>query len=425
MFPYDYKEYYILYVDDEEKALKYFKSTLEHRFKILTAINANEGYKIVKKYQQEIAIVVTDQRMPVENGVQFLEKVRILLPKTVRILVTAFSELDVAIQAVNTGAIYKYVSKPWNLPELEVMLMRGMEYFKIQKERDALLNEKISILNNMLMTDRLISLGFLATGLGHHLRNSMVAIKTFLDLTPLKLEQEVVSLDRIQNPDFWKNYYTRVQEQMNKITELLNQLVQISEKPKAYFPDKIKLEKMVKNALEKYQKEASKKNITVENYVTDIAQVLQVDQIKFERFLDLLLEDEIASVKEGGSITLRSFNSEKNSNEIILEIQDSGSGFLHQRTKWIFDPFYTRNQDPKNWGLNLMACFFIVHHHGGRVEISEASVKEGNIIQFIFPVCPPEIPKDEDQKLMNRILLNEELWEKLLTGHETAIEINS
>src|SRR5688572_13774667 len=136
---YDYKKFAILYVDDEEKSLKYFGRAFEEHFRILTAPSAQEGLKLLKEHQDEIGLLMTDQRMPGEKGTWLLEKARQLRPRVVRILATAYSDMDAAIAAVNTGAIYKYVTKPWDPPQLETTLKRGLEFFIIQRERDQLI----------------------------------------------------------------------------------------------------------------------------------------------------------------------------------------------------------------------------------------------------------------------------------------------
>jgi len=80
-------------------------------------------------------------------------------------LTTAYSDLDSAIDAVNSGAIFKYVVKPWDLRELRGCLLRGMEFFLLQQERDTLLREKMSVLQRLVVTDRVRSLAILAAGL--------------------------------------------------------------------------------------------------------------------------------------------------------------------------------------------------------------------------------------------------------------------
>src|SRR5580693_8971242 len=289
---YDYKRFYVLYVDDEEKSLKYFRETFGEKFAVLTAPNAEEGFRILKENRDRVGILMTDQRMPGEKGIQLLEKARQLRPRVLRILVTAYSDLETAIESVNTGAIYKYVTKPWDIPQLEVTLKRGLEFFLVQNERDQLLHEKMSTLYNVMLTDRILSLGILATGLSHHIRNSMVAVKTFLDLTPKKLEEENLNLGQLRNPDFWKEYYKKVQNQMDKVAGLLGDLWESSERPSAEFPDKVNVHQTLEQALALLKNELAEKKITVENKIPPSLAELRVDAKKFGRLFELLLADE-------------------------------------------------------------------------------------------------------------------------------------
>src|SRR3954462_15293469 len=141
---YDYKKSAILYVDDEEKSLKYFVRAFEDQFRVYTAANAQDGLKLLEQHKDDIGLLMTDQRMPGEKGVWLLERARQLRPRIIRILATAFSDMEAAIAAVNSGAIYKYISKPWDPPQLETTLKRGLEFFLVQRERDQLLREKMS-----------------------------------------------------------------------------------------------------------------------------------------------------------------------------------------------------------------------------------------------------------------------------------------
>src|SRR5881397_3385944 len=238
---YNYKKYAVLYVDDEEKSLKYFNRAFTDQFRILTAANAQDGLKLLEAHKDEIGLLMTDQRMPGEKGVWLLEKVRQVQPRIVRILATAYADMEAAIAAVNTGAIYKYVTKPWDPPQLEQTLKRGLEFFAVQCERDQLLREKMSVLHNMMIADRIVSLGLLAAGLSHHIRNSLVAVKTFLDLAPAKMEEEKMDMRGLRNPDFWKEYYQNVQRQIERINTLLKDLWNASETPAFEFKDRISL----------------------------------------------------------------------------------------------------------------------------------------------------------------------------------------
>jgi two-component system, probable response regulator PhcQ len=160
---YDYQKCAILYVDDEEKSLKYFTRAFGDTFKILSAANASDGYRLLEQHRDEIALLMTDQRMPGEKGVEFLQRARQLHPTAIRILTTAYSDFDVAIEAVNSAAISKYVIKPWDIPQLEMILKEACEFFTEQRERDLLLEAKSSAQQETIIADRGAKLGDLQT----------------------------------------------------------------------------------------------------------------------------------------------------------------------------------------------------------------------------------------------------------------------
>src|SRR5882762_5631645 len=271
---YDYKKFAILYVYDEEKSLKNVARAFSEDFRVFTAPSAQEGLKLLEEHKDEIGLLMTDQRMPGEKGIWLLEKARQLRPRIVRILATAYSDMEAAIAAVNTGAIYKYVTKPWDPPQLENTLKRGLEFFMVQGERDQLLREKMSVLHNMMIADRIVSLGLLAAGLSHHIRNSLVAVKTFLDLAPAKMEEEKMEMSGLRNPDFWKEYYRNVQAQIGKINNMLKDLWTASEKPAFEFSDKVQLREVVGDTMLELKDAFSAKQIEVENKIPESLTVL-------------------------------------------------------------------------------------------------------------------------------------------------------
>ncbi len=415
---YDYKKFYILYVDDEEKSLKYFRETFGEKFAILTASNAEEGFRILKEHQDRTAVLLTDQRMPGEKGIQLLEKARQLKPRILRILVTAYSDLDTAIDSVNTGAIYKYVTKPWDVPQLEVTLKRAVEFFIVQSERDHLLMEKMSVLYNVMLTDRILSLGILAMGLSHHIRNSMVAVKTFLDLTPKKMEEENLNLEQLRNPDFWKDYYQKVQAQMDKVVNLLSDLWGSSEKPMVDLSDKVQLRQVVEEALGQVREDLEKKGITAENLIPAALPELKVERKKFQRLFEMLLRDEAATLSKGGKLkfTAATIGPKEGPAEIQVELEDNGPELQQDALRALFDPFFTRSGSPQEFGIYLMTCFFIVYHHGGRISAKSLGGR-GNVFTLTFPLNPQiKTSLAEEKDFMSKILINESLWEKLLAG---------
>ncbi|HXT10248.1 MAG TPA: hybrid sensor histidine kinase/response regulator [Candidatus Angelobacter sp.] len=415
---YDYKKYAILYVDDEEKSLKYFARAFEENFRVLTAASAQDGLKLVEQHGDDIAVIMTDQRMPGEKGVWLLEKSRQLQPRTIRILATAFSDMDAAIAAVNSGAIYKYVTKPWDPEQLAETLRHALEFFMVQHERDQLLREKMSVLHNMMIADRIVSLGLLAAGLSHHIRNSLVAVKTFLDLAPSKMAEEKMSLDSMRNPDFWKEYYQSVQGQIERINNLLKDLWTASEKPSFEFTDKVQLREVVESSIETLKSGFAAKNIRIKNEIPTSLPTMRVDKPKFYRLFELMLKDELATLPTGSEVTLKAETYNGTSRPgVLIQVSDNGPGLPQEALRLVFDPFVVRSDSPMEYGIHLMACYFIVHHHGGKID-AHSEAGKGTTFSIRLPLDSDATPPSSvgDTEFLRKVLLNDKLWEKLIAS---------
>jgi two-component system probable response regulator PhcQ len=415
--PYDYKKFVVLYVDDEEKSLKYFTRSFEDRFRIMTASNAADGYEILTKNADDIGILITDQRMPGEKGVQLLEKARQLRPRIIRILATAYSDLDAAIDAVNTGAIYKYITKPWDIPYMEMTLRRGLEFFIVQQERDGLLKEKIGALHRVMMTDRLLSLGILASGLGHHMRNSLVAVKTFLDLAPAELRSENIEIEKLRNPNFWNDFYGLVKSQVKKITDILADLEHIPDKPKPDFFKPVNLSDLFQKVSDSFQAQFKTKSIALETHLPETLPQIKGDSAMMDRLFRLLMADELANLAEGqsASFTIKPIVSgNAQPTEIMIVLEDNGKGISDELLRSVFDPFFVRSNGAQEYGINLLACYFIVHHHGGSMNV-ENRPEGGLRITIILPLDPNiSVYREDDQSFLQKVFINEQVWEDLL-----------
>ena len=334
-------------------------------------------------------------------------------------MATAYADMDAAIAAVNSGAIYKYVTKPWDPVQLEHTLKQGLEFFLVQCERDQLLHEKMSVLHNMMIADRIVSLGLLAAGLSHHIRNSLVAVKTFLDLAPHKMAEEKMDVSGLRNPDFWKEYYQNVQGQIEKINNLLKDLWTASEKPAFEFTDEVKVRDVVTSAIELLQPQFTARKIEVQNDVPDSLPMLKVDKAKFYRLFDLLFKDELASLPPGSKVIVsaRPISSLANRASVQIQVSDNGPGLPQEALRLVFDPFVVRSDSPMEYGIHLMACYFIVHHHGGRIEARNEDDGRGTTFTIRLPIDPnlaPMVATDTD--FLRKVLLNDSIWEKLATS---------
>lgn len=137
-----HKHLAILFVDDETKALKYFARCFQREFNVLTAGSGDEAREILAECGERIAVLLTDQRMPVNDGISLLSETKACYPHIVRLLTTAYTDIDEAIAAVNCGEVRRYITKPWDLELLRDELTNALELYREQDHERELLYER-------------------------------------------------------------------------------------------------------------------------------------------------------------------------------------------------------------------------------------------------------------------------------------------
>lgn len=400
---YDYKKYQILYVDDEEQSLKYFRKAFQEDFSVQTAPSVREAENILAEHIDRIGIVITDQRMPGRTGVDLLGQVRRSHPRIVRMLTTAYSDLDSAIEAVNSGAIFKYIVKPWNLQDLRGWLLRGMEFFLVQLERDNLLKEKMSVLQRLIVMDRVRSLAIMAAGLSHQIRNPLTALKTFLDLTPQKLREELDENVKLKSPEFWEEFWSVAEQESGRILKIIDQVGKMIIVPTPHFSDSYPLGDLIREGKLSAEKETSG---SVEVDVLASLPPLRVDVHMIEHLFHIVLK-RVIKMTPGGKIRAEAKELVPiwGAKGIRIRVIGNGPEWTDNRMASLFTAFSVRDEDLQDPGLDLLPAFFIVHHHGGDILIHR-SPPEGPGLEVILPLDPagvklPPIEGDLLQKIMS------------------------
>ena len=145
----------ILYVDDEANALKYFQRAIGALAPVLTAGSVEEGKRMLDEHAGQIAVLVSDQRMPGAYGNELLSYAWDRYPHIVRILTTAYSELEHTVQAVNQGQIHRYIQKPWEITSLRMELKQALDLARLRHEHAQLLREKLLVRQKQAVANRI------------------------------------------------------------------------------------------------------------------------------------------------------------------------------------------------------------------------------------------------------------------------------
>lgn len=141
----------ILYVDDERGNIDYFRSVFRREYEIVTANSGEEGLDILLK-NQDIPVILTDQRMPRMTGVEFLRKSIDIARDSIRILVTGYADMETVINAVNLGHIYYYISKPWTYDEMQIIIKRAIETYRLRS-----INKELLIRSERMEKERVVA----------------------------------------------------------------------------------------------------------------------------------------------------------------------------------------------------------------------------------------------------------------------------
>jgi response regulator RpfG family c-di-GMP phosphodiesterase len=128
-------KYTLLIVDDEPDVCDSVHDLLRREFRVLKAHSGTEGFRLMQ--EEEVHIIMTDQRMPQVSGVELLTKVKARNPQAVRMLFTGYADLESIIAAINQGHVYQFLKKPWQPEELlEAVRQASLEYERLMLEAD-------------------------------------------------------------------------------------------------------------------------------------------------------------------------------------------------------------------------------------------------------------------------------------------------
>jgi signal transduction histidine kinase len=376
----NYTAYPILFVDDEKLACEVFKAQFSDQFTIYTATSGMEALEIVD--HQEIAVVISDQRMPEMTGNVLLARVREAKPDTVRMIITAYADIEAAIDAINNGEVYRYVGKPYDETELRNILQQGIERYFLIKERERLTAEKIESMRKIARANRLSAVGTLAAGVAHEINNPLVAISTFMQMAPERRTTD--------DKEFWSDLYQIAIREVNRIRDLVAELLAFSKftgEGGLALTD-VRVNDLAQEMVKFIEPEARKKNVKIKTELKTTLPAVQWDPDRIKQVLLNLLLNALQATDQGGTITVRSEFIEESPKDrfVRLEVADTGAGIPSENLEKLFSPFFT-TKGREGSGLGLMTCHHIIDQHRGSIDV-ESQLGVGTTFQLNLPLDP-------------------------------------
>jgi signal transduction histidine kinase len=383
----------LLVVDDEPDVVQSVQDLLRRQFRVLGATRADEGLRLLR--EQEVHVVMSDQRMPGTSGVEFLARVRAEQPDVVRLLFTGYADLKAVIDAINEGHVYRYITKPWDPEELQAVLRQAGEQYDLLAERKRLLadlqarNQELQQANAELKESNALKEAFIRVA-SHELRTPLTIL---MGLPEMALRMPGL-------PPTAADWFRRTLAAAQRLHRLVEQLLQMLragrfERPLLRRPTD--LAALVREAADDVRPFAEQRRLEL---VLDLVPGLgtaEVDESKVRDSLNHLLLNAIKFTPDGGRIEVSARRTPAGDAE--LRVRDNGVGIDAANMAHLFEPFFTERDVSKHssgqfeflrrgLGLGLSVVRAFVRMHGGRVEaVSEPG--RGSTFTITLPAHAP------------------------------------
>jgi len=133
----------VLYIDDEINNLTSFKASFRRNFNVFVTDSVVEAKKVIQ--QNEIHVILSDQRMPHMTGIEFFESILETHPEPIRILITGYTDINAVIDAINRGQVYKYLTKPWLDDDIRIYIEKAYEVYLLRRENNELTHKLLDV----------------------------------------------------------------------------------------------------------------------------------------------------------------------------------------------------------------------------------------------------------------------------------------
>ena len=394
----NYQEKIVLYVDDEPQATKYFDALFGDRFRVSVAQSADEAMRFVQEHEAEVAVVVTDQRMPETTGTELMEQLRIRFPNIVRVLTTAFSNLDAAIQAVNEGGAFRYLTKPWDEGEMIGTLMRASEFHDLMQQRDRLISEKLSVLHRLVVMDRVRGLATAITAMNQSLRNPWQALASYIQQSPVR-EQIQMQMNDIGELNMLAIARRESEQMLKTVRMILDQTLAVSTGE-----IEVDVSKVANEVMDVRQATLAEDDIKLIADISDSVQ-LKCDEGMLKQLIEIMIR-RLADIQDQPTT-------------IHLSIQE-GESLIRISASGDFGPLSTEQQAAffaaaiplKKWPIGLdmdtLSAFLIASHFGGTLTISANEAE----FRVELPLNAQHSSVEDDAGLLDQIYESLKDWER-------------
>ncbi len=379
------KEISVLFLDDEANILNSLtRMFIDEPYGIAVASNAGQALEILAK--EKIKVVLSDQRMPDISGTQFLHRVKTQYPDVVRIIFTAYADLNVAEQAINVSGVFRFINKPWNPNELKTAVVNAMYHYDLILENRQLLeslkqkNIELLTINSRLKNLNDVQREFSST-LSHELRTPLSSIKAGIDIVMSKTAGPLT--------DEQMKFLGKSKDSVDRLNRLINNILDLAQmesgKKKLNFVFG-NINDVVQSVVDAQVPVAVNKGLEINAQLDPQVPSIVLDKDKMTQVLNNLINNAI-KFTQTGSITIHT-HYQIQGNHVEVSVSDTGPGISEEDLPKLFEKFQQLGEahtQVSGTGLGLAICKEIVRQHGGTIQVS-SKLGFGTTFSFILPL---------------------------------------
>jgi len=382
----------ILVVDDEPIILELASMVLASRgYEVLTAESGTDCLATVARYRP--ALVLLDYMMPGMDGMATLQRLREESPDTYVVMLTGKGSEQIAVDVMKAGAA-DYILKPFKNKDLmeridNVLRIRRIEIHNrdLREERERLLMEiegwnlelerrvaeKTRELeqahSEILQAEKLASLGHVAAGMAHEIRNPLNAIGLFAQILKPALAGDGEKA----------GYVDKLLKEVDRIDAILIKLLDASNRPRSK-TESVSLPVIIDRVLGKFRDQFRASGVQLDKRYEQIPPPLLADATEMEQIFTNLLANSLYEMQQGGTLGIRVRH---DGSRVFVTVSDSGGGIPAENLRKIFDPFFTTK--PKGTGFGLSVVLRIVKTYNGHIKVNSIP-GEGTVFDLEFPL---------------------------------------
>lgn len=353
---------HVLYIDDEDNNLKSFRATLRKDFKIFTALDAEEGLRLAR--EEEVHVVIADQRMPGMTGTEFFEELVKFNPDPIRILLTGYSDIASVIDAINKGEVYRFIDKPWNIEQIKNSIKNAADIYFMRRE----LKDK-----NLKLKKLHSEMNQFVYSLSHELRGPLMSISGVSKLAKMELKDPEAT-----------EYFDMIDSATGKLDDFIYKMLDFYRSTKIDNKiSEINFRDVVDQQLSAYREKFKIDHIQVDIRINQEHEFFS-DDSKIRVILNNLFSNSVQFQKGDQSENRIGLSIDVAESEASISLSDNGIGIEQKHHPDVFNLFTRATQQNVGTGLGLYMVKEAVEQMGGKVDL-ESVFGEGTTFKVTLP----------------------------------------